>query len=52
MNNDRLKPEEAREMPAWLRHFLVFVVKRSASILVDWIEGLKEATKEPSSGRR
>lgn len=44
--DNKLKPDEVKEMPAWLRHFLIHVVKRSAGSLIEWIDGMKEASRE------
>lgn len=32
--------EPPKDIPPWLRHFLVHVVKRCAMILVKWIDDL------------
>jgi len=31
------------DIPPWIRHFLVHVVKRCANILVKWIEDMQKA---------
>lgn len=33
-------------VPPWVQHFLIHVVKRSASVLVAWIEDVREANRE------
>jgi len=40
-----MNTEDARSIPPWFRHFLVHVVKRSALILVRWIEDVQAANK-------
>lgn len=49
----KLKPDEVQQIPPWLRHFLVYVVKRSATHLVEWIDNMKEASREvETNGQR
>lgn len=45
----RLSPEDARQMPPWLRHFFIFVAKPIAAIIVSWCDQMKEAFKEYDS---
>ena len=33
-------------VPPWVQHFLIHVVKRSASVLITWIEDVREANRE------
>jgi hypothetical protein len=57
--DNKLKPAEAQQIPPWLRHFFIHVIKRCAVILVAWIDDVKEMSKEAaqiegasSNGRR
>ncbi len=42
----KLAPEDAQQIPPWLRHFLIHVVKCSAMLLVTWIDDVKEANRK------
>lgn len=44
--DNKLKPTEAQQMPPWVRHFFIHVVKRCASIVMTWCEQMQEASKE------
>lgn len=43
---DKLGPGDVREMPYWVRHLLIHVVKYSATLVVKWCEQVQEAAKE------
>lgn len=43
--NNKLQPADTKQIPPWLFHFLVHVVKRCATILVKWIEEVQEMNK-------
>jgi hypothetical protein len=40
-----MNTQDAQAIPPWVRHFLIHVVKRSALILVKWIEEIQAACK-------
>jgi hypothetical protein len=44
--DNKLKPVEAQQIPPWVRHFLVHVVKRCASTVVQWCDQMQEASRE------
>ena len=48
----KLSPEDAKQIPKWLRHFFIYALKPMATALASWIDQMKEATKEPSSDWR
>ena len=40
-----MNQQDAQAIPAWLRHFLVHVVKRGLSIFIKWIEDMQNLTR-------
>lgn len=46
--DNKLQAVEVKQIPPWLKHFLIHVVKRCAVILVAWIDDVKELSRESS----
>ncbi len=44
--DNKLQRTEVQQIPPWVRHFFLHVVKRCAVILVAWIDEMKECSKE------
>lgn len=45
--DNKLQRNDVQQIPPWVKHFLIHVVKRCAVILVAWIDEVKESSKEP-----
>lgn len=48
--DNKLQRADIQQIPPWLKHFLVHVVKRCATILIAWIDEVKESSRELESG--
>jgi hypothetical protein len=44
-----MKEDTPKNIPPWVQHFLVHVVKRCAMVLVRWIESVQEESKRGES---
>ncbi len=46
-----MKQDTPKNIPPWVQHFLIHVVKRCAMVLVRWIDDMKEEGKKGESQR-
>lgn len=44
--DNKLQRTDVQQMPPWVRHFFLHVVKRCATILIAWIDEMKESSRE------
>ena len=41
-----MKNDTPKNIPPWVQHFLIHVVKRCAMVLVRWIDDMKEENRK------
>ncbi len=46
--DNKLQRTDVQQMPPWVKHFLLHVVKRCATILIAWIDEMKEESRRDS----
>jgi hypothetical protein len=43
--NNKLQRTDTEQIPPWVKHFLIHVIGRCCSIVVKWIEEMKDVDK-------
>ncbi len=47
--DNKLQKADVQQIPPWVRHFMLHVVKRCCMTIVAWIDQMNEASKAPES---